>query len=319
MLLVVCTTGCAALQLPGAGTPDIEAESTERKAQVAQEFEQKRDQAQYQAAVARFQQNDTQGCRQMLEQLLTRSPAHFEGQLMQAELLLLDGDLQPAKEQIEALLTERPEDAGAHHLAGLLLEAEDNLPMAVAQYEQAVRFAPDNSAFKTTLQVAQEALTDRKTGGARGITRVASDEAPTESAPLTARQPARSTAQLTAAASPAGARFADAAEAVTAAADLIQNNQAAQARHLLESAKVEFSSSAALYRTLGLACYRSADYQAAYDALQTALSLDNANALSYFLMGCTLSKLGERQAAEELLSRAAALDPRFARATASAL
>jgi tetratricopeptide (TPR) repeat protein len=40
--------------------------------------------------------------------------------------------------------------------------------------------------------------------------------------------------------------------------------------------------------------------------------LDNTHALSYFLMGSTLAKLGEREAAAKHFEQARALDPKFA-------
>ena len=326
--------GCAALPAASPQPPDVHAESAERKEATAREFEQKRDLAQYQAALARFQQNDTPGCQKTLQDLLQRSPQHYEARLLRAELMLLAGELQQTKEQLEELLNERPEDAAARHMAGLLLEAQDNLPGAVGQYEQAVRFAPENQAYRTTLQVAQETLTDRKTGGGDGITRVSAN-LPVDSTGSTSAP--RQTASRRRGASVAGSALEQALQAndqqaidehvaavavtatddpqavIAAAGALLKHNQPAQARQLLEAAKSRFSTSAPLYQSLATACYRSGDFQAAYDALQTSLSLDKSSGLSYFLMGCTLSKLGERQAAESHFLRAAALDPRFAR------
>jgi len=45
--------------------------------------------------------------------------------------------------------------------------------------------------------------------------------------------------------------------------------------------------------------------------LRQALSLDKTDGLSYFLMGCTLAKLGKTDAAEQQLARAAELEPSF--------
>jgi tetratricopeptide (TPR) repeat protein len=322
-LCVYCTiaslTGCTGIPFPSSRTPDLQQQAAERKAEITREFEQKRDHVQYQAALARFEANDTEGCRKALQQLLERSPEHYESRLLQTELMLLAGELREAKEQIEALLTERPEDAAAHHVAGLLLEAENNLQQAVTQYEQAVKFAPDNSAYRTNLQLAQEALTDLKTGGAFGITRVAADLPEPNVMDVTKDIPQRSAVRTASKTTIKHAEPDDAAITIQSATALLQSNQPAKARELLEAAKSRYSSSAPIYRTLGLACYRAGDYHAAYDALQTAVSLDNASGLSYFLMGCTLSKLGERQAAEVHFSQAAALDSRFAQTSASAL
>jgi tetratricopeptide (TPR) repeat protein len=69
---------------------------------------------------------------------------------------------------------------------------------------------------------------------------------------------------------------------------------------------------AALYRVLGAAHYRRGEYHAAQAALAQALSLDKSDALSYFLMGSTLEKLKDRQAAARHFAEAARLDGRFA-------
>jgi tetratricopeptide (TPR) repeat protein len=68
---------------------------------------------------------------------------------------------------------------------------------------------------------------------------------------------------------------------------------------------------APLYRLLGAAHYRRGEYQAAQIALGQALSLDKPDALSYFLMGSTLSKLGQSETAARCFAEAARLDPRF--------
>jgi tetratricopeptide (TPR) repeat protein len=68
----------------------------------------------------------------------------------------------------------------------------------------------------------------------------------------------------------------------------------------------------ALYRVLGTAHYRRGEYQAAQAALTQALSLDKSDALSYFLMGSTLEKLAQHEAAQGYFAEAARLDGRYA-------
>ena len=68
---------------------------------------------------------------------------------------------------------------------------------------------------------------------------------------------------------------------------------------------------APLYRVLGAAHYRRGEYQAAQIALAQALSLDKSDALAYFLMGSTLSKLGQSETAARCFAEAARLDPRY--------
>lgn len=66
------------------------------------------------------------------------------------------------------------------------------------------------------------------------------------------------------------------------------------------------------YRVLAVAYYRLGDYRSSQVALQKALSLDNASALSYLLMGCTLAKLGQFESAEAHFRQARAINPRYA-------
>ena len=47
-------------------------------------------------------------------------------------------------------------------------------------------------------------------------------------------------------------------------------------------------------------------------ALRHSLSLDNSHALSYFLLGCTLSKLGQNEEADRNFNQARQLDSRYA-------
>ncbi len=81
---------------------------------------------------------------------------------------------------------------------------------------------------------------------------------------------------------------------------------------ILTGAKQRFPDSSALDCQLAVACYRLGDYGGARAALEHALSLDNSSALSYFLLGCTLAKLGEQQSAEDCFRQARRIDPQYA-------
>jgi Tfp pilus assembly protein PilF len=71
-------------------------------------------------------------------------------------------------------------------------------------------------------------------------------------------------------------------------------------------------SSASSYRLLGVAHYRRSDFTAAKTALGQAIVLDNSDALAYFLMGHTLRRMGDEQAADEHFERSRQLDPTLA-------
>lgn len=99
---------------------------------------------------------------------------------------------------------------------------------------------------------------------------------------------------------------------ISAATSALGHNQPEVAVALLEPLLEVFADSAAIRRLLGAAYYRLGDYESSQVVLQQALSLDKSSGLSYFLMGCTLAKLGRLTAAETHFSQARRLDPRFA-------
>ncbi len=96
------------------------------------------------------------------------------------------------------------------------------------------------------------------------------------------------------------------------ATQLLKQNQPEAAIEVLAPAARQFPQSAATFCTLGLAYYKTGDYRNAQKSLQQSLSLDNTNALAYFLMGCTATKLGQFEEADAQLRKAQALDPRYA-------
>jgi tetratricopeptide (TPR) repeat protein len=98
---------------------------------------------------------------------------------------------------------------------------------------------------------------------------------------------------------------------LSAAAGALRSNRPDVVVELLTPVEKQFSNSAALKRALGTAYYRLGNYRAAEVSLQQALSLDKSSALAYFLMGCTLAKLGQPAAADEHLRQAQLLDPRY--------
>jgi tetratricopeptide (TPR) repeat protein len=96
-----------------------------------------------------------------------------------------------------------------------------------------------------------------------------------------------------------------------AATAALRYNQPGAAIELIEPAVKVFPKSAALHRILAASYYRRGDYAASQVAAQQALSLDNSSALSYFLVGSALARLGQPEAAETHLRQAQRLDPRY--------
>jgi len=99
---------------------------------------------------------------------------------------------------------------------------------------------------------------------------------------------------------------------IAAAVSALRHNRPDVAVALLEPLLKRFPKSAAIRRVLATAHYRLGEYESSQVVLQQALSLDKSCGLSYFLMGCTLAKLGQRTAAETHFCQARRLDPRYA-------
>ena len=96
-----------------------------------------------------------------------------------------------------------------------------------------------------------------------------------------------------------------------AAVCALRHNQPDLAVSLLEPLLDLFPDSVAIRRILAAGYYRLGNYRSSQVLLQQALSLDNSSALSYFLMGCTLVKLGEPAVAQTYFRQARRLDPRY--------
>jgi hypothetical protein len=89
-------------------------------------------------------------------------------------------------------------------------------------------------------------------------------------------------------------------------------NKPQMAIEILVPARKKFPDSAAISRCLGAAHLQNGDYQASRICLEQAIAADKSDALSRFLMGCTLKRLGEFPAAQANFRQAAVLDPRYA-------
>ncbi len=98
---------------------------------------------------------------------------------------------------------------------------------------------------------------------------------------------------------------------ISGAGLLLRHRQPQAAVSLLHEAAQRFPNTPGIHRMLGVGHYRLGDYEASQVALQQALSLDKSSALSYFLMGCTLAKLGQPEAAAAYFRQAHVLDPRY--------
>jgi predicted Zn-dependent protease len=100
--------------------------------------------------------------------------------------------------------------------------------------------------------------------------------------------------------------------ALAASIAALKLEQSALSYELASHAVRRFPTSAALHRVRGLAAYRMRRYSDAEGALRQSLSLDNSQALSYFLLGSALEHLGKTEEGARYRSEAARLDSRYA-------
>ena len=160
------------LQAP---VPDVKPLRKARSAQLVKEYAQRRDDAQYQAALSAWNQGNTETCRELIDTLLDRTPEHRNGRLLLVQLHLLEQELAEARTEADRLAKELPADAEVLHVQGLVCEAVGDLEQAEKCYQRAVEIDPNNEIFAASLANISEA-------GLEGIATV-SDVKPLEPAP----------------------------------------------------------------------------------------------------------------------------------------
>ena len=277
VVVSILSTGCSSLKWPITPVEDVVELRQQRKNEALLEFEQRRDWAEFNAAQTAWDQGDAMRCRESLKRLLTRNPNHAEALGLMAKL-----------------------------------DERDEMPIQSANPSQ-----PADSVQAASFESPSQMQTP--TGSAKLAERARSDgnTALTKAAQLLAE----GEKALVAGDCQATMEFFNQAMSIIphdpqiptmAAVSALQLNRPDVAVSIAKEATARFPGYAALHRVLGVACYRSGDYEFSQVVLQQALSLDNTNALTYFLQGCTLSKLGKTEAAEAHFSQAAKLDPRYA-------
>ena len=321
-LVVMLLGGCATL---GRSTPDagdVEAAQEHRREDVVRVFEEKRDYAQLQAALARWQSGDVKGCREQLEKLMARNPKHPEAQLLLADLMLFEQQPDQAIQQLKQTLAENPSNARAQHTMGLVLEANGQTDEALPYFQRATELEQTNELFALSYQTAQDASRMQAENPADPQKEPSGADWSEVTANAAVRQMLAEAGAALAAGNVRAAHslFVQAAAKepenphipLRAAILSLRHEHPEMAVEMLTPAAERFRDSAALFRVLGTAHYRLGDYRAAQLALQQAISLDKSNPLAYFLMGCTLKKLGQPEAADRHFEQARGLSPSFA-------
>jgi len=161
VLLALGAAGCAAVKapkVPDAPVPDVAEQRHERNEQVIEEFEARRDFAEYQAALGYWHREDLEGCEATLSRLLHRNPDHLAARLLAAEVCLHQDRRPEAVGHLDAALKAHPDDAQALHAKGLVLDAMDQAAEALVYYERAMEQAPDEELFAVSYHTALESI-----------------------------------------------------------------------------------------------------------------------------------------------------------------
>lgn len=361
---------------------DVGKRRQERAEQIARDFEAQRDRAEFEAASTRWQSGDSAGCRDGLEKILQRNPAHLDSRLMLAEIAVAEGQHDEAMRHLNVALERFPTDGRVHYTAAMLLDGMDQTSEAMEHFQRAADLEPNNPLYaEMRRRVGEEQNVSSQPGEVPPLSHVGqTPPASQQACPLNdtpsdttwfsdaAVEPSQNAVQQTAfreavpePATPAPhalpvrpwgapeathplaaesvAPLLDAAESAFRAGDretalacclqavnqrpddpqvvvstsvlALKHNYPDVAAELLAPATERFPQSAAVFRTLGAARYRQGDYRDAQKALVQAMALDKSTALTYFLMGCTLTKLGDASSAAPYFRQAALLDPRY--------
>jgi tetratricopeptide (TPR) repeat protein len=154
LLLLVTAAGCATLKNPMAGS--LHEERKKREAETMHRMADNRDNAEFQSALARWNQQDVDGCRQQLDALLARNPKHRDAGLLMADVLVSTGKSQEALARVAKLADAYPDDADVHYAMGLLLDASGRRAEALPHYDRATKIAPNSEVYAVSYRTAME-------------------------------------------------------------------------------------------------------------------------------------------------------------------
>jgi Tfp pilus assembly protein PilF len=155
--VALAISGCRMGALPPLTTADVRPERQNRHEKVVDRFETKRNTAQYQAALSRWRDGDTERCRQDLETMLRRDPQHRDARLLLTELYLLIEQPTAAESLMQGMLAESPNDAQVHHTMAMVLDAVGRPNEALAQFQRATDLDPDNEIYLMSYEAATHA------------------------------------------------------------------------------------------------------------------------------------------------------------------
>ncbi|MBN8626119.1 MAG: hypothetical protein J0M17_11575 [Planctomycetes bacterium] len=286
----------------------------------------------FERLLASRETTDVRSFQRALAQFLAKEPKHIEANILQAEIDLENARDAEARERMERMVIRNPHNPQVRRACGLVyqaLGAEDRAAACFARAEELERGLPEGStpviAAAYEADAAEVAVAAPEPPSATveiSPPEVAAEVPPVANVPLTAAQRMERGLALLQLAQADDARkeiFA-AIEAepknqkfyTDAALKAVQTEQLELAREIALAGTAQFPQSAGLHRLHGTAALRLQRYAEAEAALQQSLSLDNSQALTYFLLGSALDRSGKTDSAQWYLRQAARLDGRYA-------
>jgi Tfp pilus assembly protein PilF len=265
------------------------------------------------AAAIALQAGDPKQAAAAVTKALSIDPKHARARMLAADLALDAGQAQRAYDGLQALLQEQPELAVLHNRLGLVNEALGHPDAALAEFERAVTFDPSlpsphinlgrllrdqgrvRDAERAFALAIERSPSEGEAWLGRGLTRVA----------LGDLEGGRSDIQQ--------ARQLEPAEPapLVALADLdAWHGQLDQAIERYRAALVLSSHDALAWLKLGNALTRTRAYGEARTSFEHALTLQPNLAAAYNGLGAVQMGQGDRDAAEQAFTKAAALDSR---------
>jgi len=124
----------------------------ERKAVAVQSYEQKREQASIQAAIACWQRGEVDKCQSQLTAIVAHNPKSVTARLRLAEVLATQDESSSAETQLRECLAVSPDNAEANHALGMLLSDWTGREAEGASFlKRACQLEPQNEIYAAML------------------------------------------------------------------------------------------------------------------------------------------------------------------------
>ncbi|MGD0653982.1 MAG: tetratricopeptide repeat protein [Thermoguttaceae bacterium] len=337
-VILALTAGCAGFPIAKSllGGNDTE-KRHRRNEEIIRNFEAHRDQAAYEAALTRWEQNDSKGCREGLEVLLARNPRHIDAQLLMAEVNLLDRRPEDSLKQVDEVLRMQPGNARALYTKGLVLDAIGQSTGAVAYYEQAARAEPENEIYALSYKSAKDsdgsdaansnavipAAYSATSDSDKNVPSSTHQQGPSLTTPQIRQPPAETSSPATPTSetpdkAKKNAGFADSyahAESAVSAEEFMSEGQRALSDGAIDAARIAFHKAAACQTNnpqipvvLAGAALRTNHPELAVELLVPAARHFSKSAAIYRMLGVAYYRLGDFQSSQVALQQALSLD-----------